>query len=1047
MYKVYLDEDVLQDSSTFLIDPKLELAENSAGSFSFGMYPEHPLYDAVTPASVIRVVQVLEDGAERWIWSGRMQSPAEDFHLQRTIECEGVLAFLADSIQRPAEYHDISVIDFLSNLLEIHNSQVDDFKKIKRGVVTVTDPNDSLYRYTNYENTLSVIKSKLVDRLGGILRIRHESDGLYLDYLADYPRLSSQEIAFGENLMNLLKESSYGDVATVLIPLGARLEDEEKSPDWPEALEQRITIASVNGGVDYLIDDAAAAESGKIAKVVEWDDVHVPAILKSKAQEYLDVAKYETKTITATAIDLSTAGFDVDDFRFLDRIRICSAPHGVDLVFPLTSMTVYLLAPEKNVYTLGSGAKSYTSTQSRSQIAMEEALASMPSKISEARQKAIENATKILQQWADLGYAVHTENESYYMDSPDKTKAKYILRINPGGIGFSRSGFAGPYVSAWTIDGHFNADFITAGTIRGDRIDIAYRDGILEAAGESMDRKLSDYTRTTDFSVDPGEIKGEITAAKTYADRMMDDKLLDYLPASQTYSRNVVDQKMSETENSISLKVSKDTVNQVSGILGTRKLYTCLTATLTTPAKESFTQGAKTPTASTPYLWGFERIFPDATMSVDDPIRLIGMYGQKGADGISFSGLVSEYARSTSSTTAPTSGWSTSMPDYPANATVSYYLWERQKIAKSDGTNAYTTPTLNSFWRHFSTEWSEIKSESNQIKLEVGKKVGADEIIAKINMSAEQATIQAPKINFNGAVTANEHFKINTDGSFQAKHGKVGDFEIEEGCFFYKDKDETWYESDRLGSGGTSIYMGKHGFGTSQPRGLDVALLAWGRLFFKSKLADGTDRMVSVGGSYNSNVEGKPAQFYVVNAAGTNGSGTYLFDVSSYAATIQSKLISLSGEKTFAQGDFLVVGSKSRVVDTDQFGQIAQFAYETATPFFGDIGRGKIGNDGKAVVFMDPVFAESIDADDIHVFLQAIGQDQVYLTDVQSTHFVAEGIPGTFFSWELKARQKGYSAYRLYADQSESPAEEIGDYDASFLEDLEADFLQEEILF
>ncbi|WP_305152859.1 hypothetical protein [uncultured Dubosiella sp.] len=69
------------------------------------------------------------------------------------------------------------------------------------------------------------------------------------------------------------------------------------------------------------------------------------------------------------------------------------------------------------------------------------------------------------------------------------------------------------------------------------------------------------------------------------------------------------------------------------------------------------------------------------------------------------------------------------------------------------------------------------------------------------------------------------------------------------------------------------------------------------------------------------------------------------------------------------------------------------------------------------------------------------------MTDVQSTHFVAEGIPGTFFSWELKARQKGYSAYRLYADQSESPAEEIGDYDASFLEDLEADFLQEEILF
>lgn len=744
MYKVYLDEDVLQDSSNFLIDPKLELAENSAGSFSFGMYPEHPLYDAVMPTSVIRVVQVLEDGSERWIWSGRMQSPAEDFHLQRTIECEGVLAFLADSIQRPAEYHDISVIDFLSTLLEIHNGQVDDFKKIRLGAVTVTDPNDSLYRYTNYDDTFSVIKSKLVDRLGGILRIRHETDGLYLDYLADYPRLSNQEIAFGENLMNLLKESSYGDVATVLIPLGARLEDEEKSPDWPEALEQRITIASVNGGIDYLIDDAAAAESGKIVKVVEWDDVHVPAILKAKAQAYLDVAKYETKTITATAIDLSTAGFDVDDFRFLDRIRIKSSPHGVDLVFPLTAMTVYLLEPEKNVYTLGSASKSYTSTQSRSQIAMEEALASMPSQISEARQKAIENATQILQQWANLGYAVHTENESYYMDSPDKTKAKYILRINSGGIGFSRSGFAGPYVSAWTIDGHFNADFITAGTIQGDRIDIAYRDGILEAAGESADRKLRDYTRTTDFSVDPGEIKGEITAAKTYADRMMDDKLLDYLPASQTYSRNVIDQKMSETENSISLKVSKDTVNQVSGILGTRKLYTCLTATLTTPAKESFTQGAKTPTTATPYLWGFERIFTDATTSVDDPIRLIGALGK---DGRGIHNVIPWYAISLSSTIAPTEGWSKTMPPYPDDGKT-YYLWERQMVLLSADSGIWGgDPILNTMWQKTTEEWAEIRTEIGQINLEVGKKVGTDELIAKINMAPGTVKIAASKID------------------------------------------------------------------------------------------------------------------------------------------------------------------------------------------------------------------------------------------------------------------------------------------------------------
>ena len=115
-------------------------------------------------------------------------------------------------------------------------------------------------------------------------------------------------------------------------------------------------------------------------------------------------------------------------------------------------------------------------------------------------QKAIENATQILQQWADLGYAVHTENESYYMDSPDKTKAKYILRINPAGIGFSRSGFAGPYVSAWTIDGHFNADFITAGTLSAERIDVAYRNEVVKKI-EDGDVAGKKYTDALDQAV------------------------------------------------------------------------------------------------------------------------------------------------------------------------------------------------------------------------------------------------------------------------------------------------------------------------------------------------------------------------------------------------------------------------------------------------------------------------------------------------------------------------------------------------------------------
>lgn len=770
MYKVYLDDEILQDSSTFLIDPKLDLAQNSAGSFSFGMYPEHPLYDSITPTSVIKVVQLLDDGSERWIWSGRLKEPAEEFDLYRSFEAEGVLAYLADSIQRPAEYHDISVIDFLSTILEIHNSQVDDFKKIKLGVVTVTDPNDSLYRYTNYEDTLSVIKDKLVDRLGGILRMRQEPDGLYLDYLADYPRQSTQRIEFGENLMDLLQQSSYADAATLLIPLGARLEDEEKSPNWPEALEQRVTIAGVNNGKDYLIDNEAALEKGKVVKVATWDDVHVPSILKAKAQEFLNTVKYESRTITAKAIDLSTTGFDVGDFRWLDRIRIVSEPHNIDLVFPLTSMTIYLLHPESNVYTLGSETKSYTSSQSQSQVTVKETLALLPARISAERDKAIQHADQILQQWASLGYAVHTENESYYMDAPKKEDAQYVLRINAGGIGFSKTGFDGPYTSAWTIDGSFNADFITAGTIAAERIDIRFKEDLLNTADEMTDEKLLDYYKTTEFSVAPGQIKSEIDAVKEYAD-------------NYTYSRNVIDQKLNDQENSIALKVSSG----VQQIMGTRKLFTCLSSTLSAPAKSEFTEGAKEPSEYAPYMWGFERIKTGETTYSDDAIRLMSVYGKKGDDGVSITGMVREYAVSTSSTVAPSEGWETSIPTY-SDGSEKKYLWERETVTKSDGSQMTTTPKINSFWGQLEDKWAQIRLDTDNIALEVADKVGSSEISSLFEQSADLIRLKASKITWTS-----ENSSMTEDGILTCTDANLaGDLNM-------KKKIGTWNFSAHIG--------------------------------------------------------------------------------------------------------------------------------------------------------------------------------------------------------------------------------------------------------
>ena len=83
--------------------------------------------------------------------------------------------------------------------------------------------------------------------------------------------------------------------------------------------------------------------------------------------------------------------------------------------------------------------------------------------------EAVADATKMITGGAG-GYIYYNivdgeTREIYAMDSPIVAQARNIIRINKNGIGFSTNGINGPYGSAWTIDGKFNADYIKAGKL------------------------------------------------------------------------------------------------------------------------------------------------------------------------------------------------------------------------------------------------------------------------------------------------------------------------------------------------------------------------------------------------------------------------------------------------------------------------------------------------------------------------------------------------------------------------------------------------------
>ncbi|ECK9808510.1 hypothetical protein FJG81_11180 [Listeria monocytogenes] len=83
-------------------------------------------------------------------------------------------------------------------------------------------------------------------------------------------------------------------------------------------------------------------------------------------------------------------------------------------------------------------------------------------------QLAIDKATDLIT-GNDGGYVLlyppKRPAEIFVMDTADVNTAQQVLRLNKSGIGFSSTGINGEYKTAWTLDGAFNANFITSGTI------------------------------------------------------------------------------------------------------------------------------------------------------------------------------------------------------------------------------------------------------------------------------------------------------------------------------------------------------------------------------------------------------------------------------------------------------------------------------------------------------------------------------------------------------------------------------------------------------
>ena len=476
MYSIYADgvciySDVFALESMKVLSPKLVLEDNGAGSLSMKLPPMNVGYESII--RMITDISVQKDGEE--IWAGRVLSESKDFWNNRDLYCEGEMAFFNDSSQPPAEYRGLSVRAYLERLIAVHNSKVAANRQFSLGAVTVVDKNFPIY-YTNYEKTMEILNT-LVEQYGGHLRVRKVNGVRYLDYLAEYPDTCSQVIQFGSNLIDFTRKWDSTEFATVIVPLGNRLED---SPI--EALDAYLTVESVNRGSMYVQSNEAVAAYGWIEKTVTWDDVSDPAVLLEKAKTYLTDIQFDNLELELSALDLHYLDVKTEAVKLLDEIRVISRPHGLDRMFPVKKLDIPLDNPEQTQFTLGDAVKtSLTSVNNQTSAAILQKIEALP-KAHSILKEAKENATQIMNM-ATTGYITITKDQYgsetlYISNVRDYTKADKLWKWNMNGLGYSNDG-GKTFGLAITMDGSIVADYITTGVLNADVI----RAGVLKDYG------------------------------------------------------------------------------------------------------------------------------------------------------------------------------------------------------------------------------------------------------------------------------------------------------------------------------------------------------------------------------------------------------------------------------------------------------------------------------------------------------------------------------------------------------------------------------------
>lgn len=395
---------------------------NKIAQFDFQFLPNNAGYKAlIKPLQTM--VQVVNMRTGREVFYGRIapitNDMAESGVFTFAYNAKSELDFLNDSKQKQQIYRG-KKSDFVKQALQFHNENLEAYKEFIPGDLSdLIATGDYMEADVDpAKSTFATLTDLILNEYGLEVQIRKENGKRYLDFKKQIGIDSDTEIKLSVNLLSLKQHINPEGIVSRLLVYGKQNSE----------TNQRISIASVNNGKDYIDRPDLIAEYGIKMETATFDDIEDPAALKQAGESQLATQKAVAYQYSVSAVNLSHINPNFDEFEEGNTYRVINPVMFIDERLRVVARQIDLVSVERSNLTIGDKFKSAEEWQldnvrrRTKQLVTTRQLKEQQSQLEEVR--IIANST------AEAVETVNTtvsEQSSQLLSAQDKQKLDYLL--------------------------------------------------------------------------------------------------------------------------------------------------------------------------------------------------------------------------------------------------------------------------------------------------------------------------------------------------------------------------------------------------------------------------------------------------------------------------------------------------------------------------------------------------------------------------------------------------------------------------------------------